>query len=190
MVDLKNYRIIDLILGKQRRTKMGRGGVTPLQFEAFSRGMQRALTDHCKRGGRIFVSGAYVGSDLFNSPQSTPADQFFATNTLHFKWRVGQASSTGQVRGIVSPYPAFDGTFEYYAEPNPDGYVVESPDGIEPADESGHTVMRYAETRISAGVVYAGKYRTCIFGFPFESIKKSSDRDRIMQSMLGFLDGN
>ena len=190
MVDLKNYRIIDLILGKQRRTKMGRGGVTPLQFEAFSRGMQRALTDHCKRGGHIFVSGTYVGSDLFNSPQSTPADQFFATNTLHFKWRVGQASSTGQVRGIVSPYPAFDGTFEYYAEPNPDSYVVESPDGIEPADESGHTVMRYAETRISAGVVYAGKYRTCIFGFPFESIKKASDRDRIMQSVLGFLDEN
>ena len=48
--------------------------------------------------------------------------------------------------------------------------------------------MRYAETRISAGVVYVGKYRTCIFGFPFEAIKKASDRDRVMASVLGFLD--
>ena len=187
LVNLSDYRIVDLILGKQRRTKMGRGGVAPMQFEAFSRGMQRAITNYCKDGGRIFVSGAYVGSDLFNSPDATPADQFFATNTLRFKWRVGQASSTGSVRGIASPYPAFEGVYEYYAEPNSDSYVVESPDGIEPVDESGHTIMRYTETRISAGVAYAGKYRTCVFGFPFESIKKESDRDRIMQSVLSFL---
>lgn len=188
MVELKDYRLVDYILGKQRRTKMGRGGVVPMQFEAFSRGMQRAITDYCKGGGRIFVSGAYVGSDLFDSPTVTPADQYFATNTLRFKWRVSQASSTGSVRGIASPYPTFEGTFAYYAEPNAKGYVVESPDGIEPVGEGGHTVMRYAETRISAGVAYAGKYRTCIFGFPFEAIQKASDRDRVMAAVLGFLD--
>ena len=65
---------------------------------------------------------------------------------------------------------------------------MESPDGIEPVGEGGHTVMRYAETRISAGVAYAGKYRTCIFGFPFEAIQKASDRDRVMAAVLGFLD--
>ena len=189
LVDLSDYRIIDYILGKQRRTKMGREGVVPVAFETFSRGMQRALADFCKAGGNIFVSGAYVGSDLFNHPSATPADQHFATNVLRFKWRVGQASSTGSLRGIASPYPSFEGNCEYYAEPNSERYVVESPDGIEPADEGGATVFRYAETRISAGVVYAGKYRTCIFGFPFESIKKSSDRDRIMSSVLTFLDG-
>ncbi len=42
-VDMKEYRYVDLILGKQCQTKMGRGGVKPLEFKTFSKPMQEAI---------------------------------------------------------------------------------------------------------------------------------------------------
>ncbi len=69
---------------------------------------------------------------------------------------------------------------------NKKAYVVESPDGIEPAGEGGHTILRYAENNISAGVAYRGKYKTCILGFPFESVRTGEARDRLMESILTF----
>jgi len=62
--------------------------------------------------------------------------------------------------------------------------VVESPDGIEPADDNAFTVFRYSENNLSAGVVYQGNYKTCVLGFPFESIKSSLERDQLMESIL------
>mgnify|MGYP000629910633 FL=1 len=42
-VDMREYRYVDLILGKQCQTKMGRGGVKPLEFKTFSKPMQELL---------------------------------------------------------------------------------------------------------------------------------------------------
>ena len=44
IIKLSDYPAADLILGKQCQTKMGRGGVSPLEFKTFSAGLQRALT--------------------------------------------------------------------------------------------------------------------------------------------------
>lgn len=185
-LSLSDYPIVDLILGKQRQTKMGRGGVVPLQFKTFSTGLQEAITAYCQSGGHIFVSGAYVGSDLWDHPAATPADREFATNTLRFQWRTGQAAITGEVKSAPSPFPVFSGRYDYHHLLNKTAYVVESPDGIEPAGEGGHTILRYAENNISAGVAYQGKYKTCILGFPFESVRTGEARDRLMQSILTF----
>ena len=46
---------------------MGRGGVKPLEFKTFSQPMQEAITAYCGQGGNIFVSGAYVGTDLWDN---------------------------------------------------------------------------------------------------------------------------
>ncbi len=185
-VCLNDYRLVDVILGKQRQTKIGRGGIVPMQFKTFDKELQEAITAYCQAGGNIFVSGAYIGSDLWDNPESTPADRDFAMKTLRFKWRTGQAAVTGQVKSVPSPYPAFAGRYEYHHTLNKEAYIVESPDGIEPSDEDGHTILRYAENNIGAGVTYKGEYKTCILGFPFESIRTKEERDRLMQSILTF----
>ncbi|MDR0658265.1 MAG: xanthan lyase [Mediterranea sp.] len=185
-VDLNGYKFVDLILGKQRQTKTGRGGVVPLTFKTFGKEMQEAISAYCQSGGNIFVSGAFVGSDLWDNPEAGKEDKNFATDILKYKWRVRQAAVTGNVKSVASPYKAFSGNYQYYHELNPDGYVVESPDGIVPADEKAYTVFRYSENNISAGVAYKGAYKTCVLGFPFEAIRRANERDELMKAVLTF----
>ena len=191
-VDMREYKYVDLILGKQCQTKMGRGGVKPLEFKTFSKPMQEAIAAYCRQGGNIFVSGAFVGTDLWDNRLATAdeADKKFATEVLKYKWRVGQAAAMGKVKSVASPFPALTGNYTYYNEPNADSYVVESPDAIEPATQDAHTIMRYSENNLSAGVAYQGDYKTCILGFPFESIRTDSEREVLMNAVLTFFNDN
>lgn len=187
-VSLNDYKYTDLILGKECQTKMGRGGVNPLEFKTFSKEMQDAITAYCKQGGNIFISGAYVGTDLWDNrlSKAEDADKKFATDVLKYKWRVGQAAVMGKVKGVSSPFAVLSGNYEYFNELNADSYVVEAPDAIEPASKDAYTVMRYSENNLSAGVAYSGAYKTCIVGFPFESIRTASERDVFMNAVLTF----
>ena len=75
---------MDLILGKQCQTKMGRGGVKPLEFKTFSKPMQEAIVAYCKQGGNIFVSGAFVGTDLWDNRLATADQGDYKTFVLGF----------------------------------------------------------------------------------------------------------
>lgn len=189
-VSLNDYKHTDLILGKECQTKIGRGGVKPLEFKTFSKPMQERITAYCNGGGNIFVSGAYVGTDLWDN-RLAPAneeDKKFATEVLKYKWRAGQAALTGKVNCVASPFPSLVGDYTYYNKPNSDMYVVESPDAIEPAVKEAYTVMRYPENNLSAGVAYRGAYKTCVLGFPFESIRTAEERACLMNAILTFFD--
>ncbi|MEL5892272.1 xanthan lyase [Bacteroides sp. GD17] len=191
-ISLNDYKYTDLILGKECQTKMGRGGVKPLEFKTFSKPMQDAITAYCNQGGNIFISGAYVGTDLWDNPlaPAEEADKKFATEVLKYKWRVGQAAIMGKVKSVASPFPALSGNYTYYNELNADSYVVESPDAIEPATKDAYTVMRYSENNLSAGVAYQGAYKTCVLGFPFEAIRTDSERELLMNAVLTFFNEN
>jgi len=183
LVNLKDYTLVDLILGKQKQTKIGRG-VHAAEFKTFPVKLQRAISDYCAQGGNIFVSGAYVATDLWDNGNSQQADKDFAKKVLKYQWRVGQAATEGNVKTVASPFSLFKGTYKYHNTLNAESYVVESPDGIEPADDNAFTVFRYSENNLSAGVVYQGNYKTCVLGLPFESIKSSLERDQLMESIL------
>ena len=189
-VHLSDYKMTDLILGKEYQTKMGPGGIVPLEFKTFTAEMQKAITDYCQQGGNIFVSGAFVATDLWDNPltPSLEADRKFATDVLKYKWRVGQAAITGKVKAVTSLYPMFEGNFNYFNELNPESYVVEAPDAIEPARDGAYTIFRYSENNLSAGVAYIGNYKTCVLGFPFESLKTTDERDNLMKGVLEFME--
>ena len=187
-VSLNDYQTVDLILGKECQTKMGRGGITPLQYKTFSQPMQEAITAYCNQGGNIIVSGAFVGTDLWDNRLATPeeADKKFATDVLKYKWRVGQAALKGKVKSVASPFPLLTGNYTYHNELNEESYVVEAPDAIEPASKDAYTVMRYSENNLSAGVAYQGDYKTYIMGFPFETIRTEAERETLMKAILTF----
>ena len=187
-VSLNDYQTVDLILGKECQTKMGRGGITPLQYKTFSQPMQEAITAYCNQGGNIIVSGAFVGTDLWDNRLTTSeeADKKFATDVLKYKWRVGQAALKGKVKSVASPFPMLTGNYTYHNELNEESYVVEAPDAIEPAGKDAYTVMRYSENNLSAGVAYQGDYKTYIMGFPFETIRTKAERETLMKAILTF----
>lgn len=186
MVCLNDYKLVDLILGKERQTKIGRGGVIAPEFKTFDPKLQKAITAYCQAGGNIFISGAFVGSDLWDNEYATKEDKEFATRILKYEWRVGRAAITGKVKSVVSPYPAFTGHYTYYNELNAESYVVESPDAIVPADDYAHTILRYSENNISAGIAYKGAYKTCVLGFPFESLRTAKEKEQLMKNILTF----
>ncbi len=187
-VNMNDFKLVDLILGKQRQTKIGRGAF-PAGFKTFPKELQDKIAGYCEQGGNIFVSGAYVASDLWDTPDAQETDKKFATDILKYKWRVGRAAVEGKVKSVVSPYPSLTGNYEFYTKLNSDFYAVESPDAIEPVGNGGETVFRYSENNLSAGVAYKGDYKTLILGFPFETIKGESERDSLMKAVLSFMSG-
>ncbi|MFV0392672.1 MAG: xanthan lyase [Paludibacteraceae bacterium] len=190
-IHLTNYKIADLILGKEYQTKIGVGNLKSLEFKTFSDDLQKAISDFCLQGGNIFVSGAFVGTDLWDNRHtaSIETDQKFASDILKYRWRTGQASISGNVKSVVSPYTMlYDGNFSFYNELNANSYVVESPDAIEPASEGACTILRYSENNLSAGIAYKGDYKTCVLGFPFESLKSDFERVRMMKMVLDFFE--
>ena len=193
------YSAIDLILGKEKQSKFGRPGLHSLAFKTFDAPMQQLLTAWCKAGGSVLVSGAYVGTDLWQNPLATAdpraksikADRDFARQILKYQWREDRACRNGQIAYVVSPLAADTTSFTYYNKPNSTSYVVESPDAIDPADPSAYTVFRYPENGMSAGIVFGGNatdhWRTCVLAFPFETVKSEDMRDHMMSQILQYL---
>lgn len=185
-INMSKYALVDLILGKQRQTTIGRGYFVP-DFKTFPTELQSKITSYCQQGGNILVSGAFVGLDLWSNENPQKEDMAFASNILKYKWQAGQASSTGNVNGVASPFPIYKGELEFYNKPNKNSYGVESPDAIEPSGENSYTIYRYSENKFSAGVASQTNYKTCVLGFPFEVIEEEGQRNDLMKGILSFM---
>ena len=196
--DLKNYPMVDLILGKECQTKMGHGKHQPLEYKVYPKAMQERLTAYLKGGGRLLATGSYVASDLWDNPlridesllnkEELKADQQFVTDVLKYKWRVGQAAKGGRLGWVISGIGRQTGDYGYHNQLNAECYAVESPDAIEPAAEKAYTVMRYTENNLSAAVAYDGDdYKTFIMGVPFETIRTAGERLALMKQIVAFL---
>ncbi len=187
-ISINDYKVLDLILGKQKEIKIGSGKVAN-RFKAFPTSLQNVITNYTSQGGNIFVTGAFVATDMWDNNCADKNDIKFAEQILGYKWRVGQASVTGEAYTVPTIYKMFkEETIPFFSELNGESYAVESPDSLYPSDDNGSTFMRYKENNLIAGVVSArSNYRTCVIGFPFETIKTSSSRDALMAQILEFL---
>lgn len=186
--DMKQYKYADIIFGKQKETKIGRGEM-PNRFRTFTPALQSAIKAYCSNGGNIFITGSYVASDLWDNPNSDDASREFARQTLGYKWLVGQAAVEGKAKMVPTYYPEFGSLqLDFYNELNDKFYSIESPDGVSPASkDDACAVLRYSENNIPAGVVAKKDgYKTCVVGFPFETIKSADARNQLMGQVLKF----
>lgn len=188
-INLADYSVVDLILGKQKQTKMGAFGQNELMYKTFSSKMQDAIRSYCNSGGSILVSGAYIASDLVDNPLSKvkKEDQQFLEEVLKLKWRVGRAAKKGGIKGVASPLLKDQMNYAFSQTLNSEIYCVESPDAIEPANKNAFTVMRYSENNLSAAIAYKDEYKVYAMGFPFETVLDQSARDLMMLNILSFL---
>lgn len=182
---LEQYPAVDLILGKQRTTTIGRGVQEPA-FATFSPELQGALRRYLAGGGALFASGAYVASDLW-AEEAPDAGRAFAEEVLHCALDTGRAAERGRVRVMTAHKDFSRGEYRFNDEYRPDRYIVESPDALKPVGEGAFAVMRYVESGRTAGVACEAEGRTFVVGFPFESILSHTERDRMMRDALRFL---
>lgn len=179
-----NYKIVDWILGKQREWPVARG-VMMAEHKTFTKAHQQIITDYCNSGGNMIVSGAFVGTDLWDNQFADDADKQWAESTLKYKWRNNYGGVTGRVKSVASPFKTIKGDYNYYNELNSKSYVVENPDAIEPVGDNAYTVHRYSENNFSAGIFYKGSlYNTCILGFPIESVKEETQRNILIKGIV------
>ena len=167
---------IDLICGKQVTTRLG----MQQKHIVFDRTMQSAIKDYCNKGGNILVSGAYIGTDIWDNIYPVEVDDSlktesvkFATEILGYKYATGKASRRGQASPVRNSVIAELPSVSLVMEKNPDVYCVESPDGILPASKTASCIYRYSDSGISAGVAYEGNgYKRVCLGFPIEALEE------------------
>ena len=176
------YRTVDIIFGEEKTTKSLSGKL----FKVFDEALQSKVREFIGKGGNVFASGAYLGSDhIINSDTIA---QKFANEILHFKRRTNHAVREGTIYSTDYASGLFDGTWHFNTTFHPTIYKVEAPDALEPYGEDAITTFRYLENNSSAGIAFSGKYKTVVLGFPFETIIDKKDRDELMEQILSFFD--
>jgi len=185
---MKNYLTVDLILGEEKTThwqKPFADSLWGVQFKTYPLNLEKRISEFLNSGGNIFISGAYVASDLFLQNNDNTNDLDFAKSLLKYKLDADHAVKTGSIISTGNGLLPDGFNFSFNTSLNDSIYAVEAPDAIAPVNGST-TVLRYSENLFSAGTAYTGDYNVVVFGFPFETIKGQRKRNVIMKSVLNY----
>lgn len=177
-VKLGDYKLVDLILGKQKATKVG-NGKSGINFRAFPEALKHELKSYLSRGGRLIVSGQYIASDLYSGSQ---ADRDFALSVLNLEEPAGERTRSGRLIG--------GGSFPYSSTLNESMYIVEHPDNLRPSEDvESEKLLEFSDNgEIAAFGVKKGKGRQVVMSVPFETLSGKDARANIMQRFLKYLD--
>lgn len=184
-----DFKVVDLILGKQVTTPLGRGAMGT-HYRCFPAPLREALSEHAAGGGDIIVSGAYIATDIWDSVyDGIPVDSAyraeageFAQKILGYKHLTNFTASSGDLygRGVLSGVRA-----SFAVTPGEDAYCTESPDGLSAA-KGAVTIMSYGGNNVPAAVLLRRKDGcTAAFGFPLETIGDEEDLEMIFSLILG-----
>lgn len=148
------YDMVEIIAGKQPT-----GIFTPR--------LRKQLTAYTQAGGRVLVSGSYIGASL-----TTPAERIWAKQTLHFRLRAPHATRSGSF--VLNPTSGAAATSTQQAalpphqlltRPNAHQLFAEAPESLQPTGDAERLGL-YTDSRIPCGTQYA--HQTAVLGFPIE----------------------
>ena len=175
-VELSSYDAVDLILGVE---KQGGGGSYlgyNRPYKTFPAELQGKLREYCNGGGRLFVSGAFIASDMAKSVD----DKAFIREVLRCDYG-------GSVADVAEDVISGSGLkLPIWRKVNEQCYAVVRPDILVPIDDAFVSFV-FDGNRESAGVAYSGSYRTLSVSFPFEAIADREKRIKLMGAVMRFL---
>ena len=189
---------VDLMCGKQVTTPVGTGRAGN-RFQVFPEALQKAITSFVSKGGNIIVSGANIGTDVWDRVFPVSVDSIYSVNTrqfvettLGYRWMTNYASRIGTLSPARNNVLSLKGKLsvtEFWNDRNPYIYNVETPDGIVPANETSTTFLKYGDTGVSAATCFdAGTYRAVCLGFPIEVMKSQKDIDVLLACILSYFE--
>ncbi|MDR1718798.1 MAG: xanthan lyase [Dysgonamonadaceae bacterium] len=180
-LDTAMYAAVDIIFGEQRATPAF-PNPEEKTFVVYTPEMRTALQYLAKHRVPLFISGAYIGSDMVEMKDTMAIS--FAKELLHYSWRTNHADNLGFVTSTDWAPSVFPSGVTYNTGYHPSVYRVESPDAIEPEGGDAVTIFRYGSNQTSAGVYHPTGNKTIVLGFPFETILKESERNHLMKAIL------
>ncbi len=187
--NLNDYFIVDWILGEEKETPGPDSIYVEKKHETFktlSLLNQDKLKIYLESGGNLFISGAYVGTDLNQKKLPADPDVRFTRQMLKLNWLTNHAARNGRVWSSDSLFLPLKEVIEFNTNYHPLIYSVEAPDAFTPLDGAA-TILRYSENNFSAAIGYKNQYNLIVCGFPFETIVISQQRDQFMQAVIRYL---
>lgn len=182
--DKNAFSALDIIFGEEK-TSQRFYGFAKKDFTVFTPAMRAAITEYTSgENAKIMITGAYVGTDLALCGDTIARK--FAAEVLHFRPMTNHASKSGCVYPVNAVRTNFPSEIKFVQGYNPKIYKVESPDAIEPKGKDAKVIFRYKSDNKTAGVCFDGSYHTVVFGFPFETIATSNERDALMGQVLKY----
>ena len=107
----------------------------------------------------------------------------FCKEVLGYKWLSNYASRSCEARGCWLSF--MPDKIACRRNPCEEGYGIESPDGIVPADSRGISIMRYSDSNVSAGVIFRNRAYSCLsLGFPIETIDDEKQAAALMKASI------
>lgn len=171
LVKLDHYSLVDIAFGLQRND-----GHSLVVYKTFSETLQSKLRSYAKSGGRILVSGAYVGSDMTQPHERSFMSDVFKTTFTGTDTNAGN----NMVDGLGL-------SFDIIRQINDRHFAATSVDRIAACDGRSFAAMRYQDGS-TAGVAYDGTdYKSFVMGYPYECINNVRTRQQVMKGLLGFL---
>lgn len=164
--ELKNYDMIDLILGNQCDD-----GRSLVPYKSLSLEMQERLTKFLCKGKALFLSGSFIASDA-----KTEKDSIFLCRHLHVtnEKKTHDGTASCRINGMSS-------SFTYYGMHNEKHYAAPHTDVIT-ATEDAIPAMFYDDFDVAAVAYSSHKYSTFVLSVPFECIQQK--RDTLMGKIL------
>lgn len=175
-VNLGDYKVVDLILGVEKQGDKGSYLGYNRPYKTFPLQLQEKIASFCNNGGSLFVSGAFLASDMTKNSQ----DHHFIKNVL----RVDYGGSVTDLSENTITGSGLCMNFRRGA--NEECYAVSRPDILVPVDNAFVSFV-FDGSKQSAGVAYAGNYRVISTSFPFESVTDSELRSKLMGAVMRFL---
>ncbi|MBR1631575.1 MAG: xanthan lyase [Paludibacteraceae bacterium] len=181
-LDASDYAAVDFVFGLQRTTTVGQYKTTT-DFSCFTPAVRDFMSDVALLGGNVLVSGAYFMEDLLDSVPDSLSNRRFAERVLHCQLDSQTAYQTGdQIRLQTGKN---DHQMTFYNTLNPHCYAavrtqcLNSPEGKPVAQYAGHG---------KAAVAWAGRWKTCVVGFPIECVKSEDDRALLIATVAKFFE--
>lgn len=167
--DLSEYDVVDLIEGAQRKNEYG------LQhYTTFDKMLQYRLTSYCSRGGKLLVSGAYIGSDMQDHVD-------FTEKILKFRYG-GKVPAQTAVKGWGND------TIPFYDSPSKEHYAPASLDVVLPVGNA--EPLLYAVHQKVVGLGSHSPYGLFVSTLPIECIRDVNSRARFMSHVMEYLFDN
>ena len=171
LVKPSHYSVIDLMFGLQKDD-----GHSLVRYKTFSALLQRQIRSFIRGGGRLMVSGAYVGSAL----QKSSEREFLAEVLKSGYAGSNRVPADNLVNGLGI-------SFDIIRKPNASHFAAASVDVVQPSDDNSFCAMQYADGT-DAAVAYDGSdYKCFTMGFPFECINSLKARRQVMKAVMTFL---
>ncbi len=162
-VNLKDFSLVDLILGEQ---------CDAILFELYPTELEQALFEYTqKKRNKLMITGAFVAS--------SKKSEVFTEKGLRYKLKQDTATANG-----VLYSPSQLAYYHLQTMPNSKQYFVQNVQALTGVDRNSKVILQYADTELPATIKAGRRGNVIIAGFPFESVIGEESRRYLMKLFI------